>query len=115
MSWVEEHLEDAAREGYFDDLPGSGQPIAGIGTEYSPTWWAARWVQRDAALQGSKVLRSRLADDVAAALALPQPQLRHRLEQILTAIAAVNRSLDTAQQLPTFDVDSVIILGEWKH
>lgn len=115
MSWVEEHLEKAAGEGYFDDLPGSGQPIADIGIEYSPSWWAARWVQRDAALQNSKVLRSRLADDVDAALALPQPQVRGRLEQILMAISEVNRNLDTAQQLPRFDVDSVIIHREWKQ
>ncbi|MCP3975906.1 MAG: DUF1992 domain-containing protein [bacterium] len=115
MSWVEKHLEKAAGEGYFDDLPGSGQPIADIGIEYSPTWWAARWVQSDAALRDSKVLRSRMADDVDAALALAPPLARGRLEQILAAIREVNRKLETAQQLPVFDVDSVIIHGEWRH
>ena len=115
MSWVEKHLEEAANEGYFDDLPGSGRPIADIGIEYSPTWWAARWVQRDAAERVSKEMRSRLVDDVNAALDLPRTQRRNRLRQIHAAISEVNRNLDTTQHLPTFDVDSVIIHGEWRR
>ncbi len=115
MSWVEKHLEEAALQGYFDDLPGSGRPIDDIGVEYSPTWWAARWLQRDAALQDSKELRSRLTEDVEAALALPRPEAHRRLELILAAIMKVNSNLDAAHRLPTFDVDSVIIHGGWKR
>jgi hypothetical protein len=44
MSWIEQRLADLAADGFFDDLPGSGQPIADLNVEYSPTWWAARWL-----------------------------------------------------------------------
>ena len=30
MSWIEERLNELAAEGYFDDLPGSGRPIADL-------------------------------------------------------------------------------------
>lgn len=114
MTWIESHLEELAADGYFDDLPGSGRPIRDIGVEYSPTWWAERWMRRDATLRDSKELRGRLVDDVQSALKLPGVDARRRLEQIALAVNALNAELDTAQALPTFDIDSVLIHGEWR-
>ena len=113
MSWIESHLEELANDGYFDDLPGSGLPIPDIGVEYSATWWAARWLRRDAAARDSMELRGRLADDITDALVLPRLEAHRRLHQIQRAVAELNGDLDTAQQLPTFDVDSVLIRREW--
>ncbi len=113
MSWIEKRLADLAAEGYFDDLPGSGQPLADLDTAYSPSWWAARWVARDAAQRDMVGMRRRLTADVAAALELPRAEARHRLEAIHAAVDEINRLLDSTDQLPNFDVDSVIIRGGW--
>ena len=113
MSWIEQRLNELADEGFFDDLPGSGQPIADLDAQYSPAWWAARWIQRDAARRSSESLGSRLADDVAEALALAPPQARERLEQIKGAVVAINAHLDSTLQLSDFDVDAVLIRRHW--
>ena len=113
MSWVERELDEWAAKGHFDNLPGTGQPIADLDHEYSPGWWAARWVARDRAKQGMAEWRSRLAADVDAALALPVVQARARLGQIAKAVASFNENLDSELQLPAVDVDTVLIRGEW--
>ena len=114
MSWIEQRLNELAEEGLFDDLPGGGQPIADLDTQYSPAWWADRWMKRDAARRGSAPLRLRLEGDVAAALALPRPAARERLQQIKSAVGALNFHLDSPLQLPDFDVDTVLIRREWR-
>ncbi len=114
MSWIEERLNELAAEGYFDDLSGSGEPIADLDAQYGPAWWAERWVKRDAARRDSESVRARLADDVGEALTLAPPEARDRLLQIKGAIRALNTHLDSARQLPDFDVDTVLIRGEWQ-
>jgi hypothetical protein len=113
MSWIEQRIDDLAREGAFDDLPGSGRPIEDLDREYSPGWWAERWVKRDAARRGSEPVRNRLADDITAALLLARPAARERLLQIKGAIAVLNAHLDSTQQLPDFDVDVLLIHKQW--
>lgn len=111
MDWIERELAERAADGFFDDLPGSGRPIADLDTEYSATWWAARWVRRDAARQNANHLRRRLTADIAAALNLPKPAARERLQEIAAGVDELNRWLDTDQRLPHMDVDAVIIRG----
>lgn len=111
MTWIEKRLSQLADDGYFDDLPGSGKPIPDIDTEYSPGWWASRWVERDAARQSRKEMRKRIQSDVAAALELPRPEARIRLAEIAEGIDELNRLLDSEQQLPAIDVDLVLIRG----
>ncbi len=36
---VEVSIEQAIRRGDFDDLPGSGKPIPGLGTHHGSDWW----------------------------------------------------------------------------
>lgn len=113
MTWIEHRLAELADEGRFDDLPGSGLPISDLVEQYSPGWWAARWVQRDAARRDSESVRRRLATDVADALSLPRPEARQRLIHIKRAVVGLNAHLDSAQLLPDFDVDTVLIRGQW--
>lgn len=113
MAWIEQRLQELAEEGYFDDLPGSGRPIAGLDEQYTPAWWAARWVQRDAARRDSESVRTRLAADICEALELPAPEARERLLQIKDGVVTLNALLDSALQLPGFDVETVLIRKRW--
>lgn len=113
MTWIEHRLAELAADGYFDDLPGSGQPIPDIDTQYEPTWWVSRWLERDAARQSSRPLRARLQRDVAAALELPHDQAGRRLQEIAAGVDELNRLLDSDQQLPAVDVDLVLIRRTW--
>src|SRR5688572_30073714 len=45
--WVEQQLRIAQERGDFDDLPGAGKPIEGLGTEHDPDWWVKKLVERE--------------------------------------------------------------------
>ncbi|RLK52706.1 DUF1992 domain-containing protein [Microbacterium telephonicum] len=45
--YVETAIQQAIRRGEFDDLPGSGKPIEGLGTHHDPDWWIRRKIQTE--------------------------------------------------------------------
>lgn len=45
--WVDIQVRQAMRQGEFDNLPGSGKPIAGLGQVHDPDWWAKRLIERE--------------------------------------------------------------------
>ncbi|SFS06886.1 protein of unknown function [Microbacterium sp. cf046] len=44
---VEVSIEQAIRRGDFDDLPGAGKPIPGLGASNDPDWWIRRKIERE--------------------------------------------------------------------
>ncbi|MCR2763634.1 DUF1992 domain-containing protein [Microbacterium sp. zg.B48] len=40
-------IEQAIRRGDFDDLPGAGKPIPGLGASHDPDWWIKRKIERE--------------------------------------------------------------------
>ncbi|HWI31022.1 MAG TPA: DUF1992 domain-containing protein [Microbacterium sp.] len=44
---VEASIDQAIRRGDFDDLPGAGKPIPGLGTTHDPDWWIRRKIERE--------------------------------------------------------------------
>ena len=45
--WVDLQIEQAMQRGDFDDLPGFGKPIPGIGSDHDPDWWVKKLVERE--------------------------------------------------------------------
>lgn len=45
--WVEQQLRIAFERGDFDDLPGAGKPLEGLGSDHDPDWWVKRLVERE--------------------------------------------------------------------
>ncbi|WP_110181145.1 DUF1992 domain-containing protein [Nocardioides solisilvae] len=45
--WVEQQLRVAMERGDFDDLPGAGKPIEGLGRDHDPDWWIKKLVERE--------------------------------------------------------------------
>lgn len=45
--WVEEQIRQAVQRGDFEDLPGLGKPIQGLGAQHDPDWWLKQLVQRE--------------------------------------------------------------------
>lgn len=45
--WVEMQLRKAMERGDFDDLPGAGKPIKGLGSTHDPDWWVKNLVERE--------------------------------------------------------------------
>lgn len=44
---VETAIQQAIRRGDFDDLPGAGKPIPGLGSTTDPDWWIRRKIERE--------------------------------------------------------------------
>jgi hypothetical protein len=47
QTWVDLQVRQAMERGDFDDLPGAGKPIEGLGTEHDPDWWLKKLVERE--------------------------------------------------------------------
>ena len=45
--YVEVRIQQAMRNGDFDDLPGAGKPIPGLGEVHDPDWWIRRKIERE--------------------------------------------------------------------
>jgi len=45
--WVDLQIKQAMERGDFDDLPGAGKPIKGLGTQHDPDWWIKQLVERE--------------------------------------------------------------------
>src|SRR5436190_23078768 len=82
-SFIEEQIREAMERGAFDNLEGKGKPIADLGREYDPDWWAKKLVERE-----------------KVALAPPALALRRTVEQTLERLpqlrdeAEVRHALD---------------------
>ena len=47
QTWVDLQIRRAIDRGEFDDLPGAGKPIEGLGAEHDPDWWLKSLVERE--------------------------------------------------------------------
>ncbi|KRA38718.1 MULTISPECIES: J-domain-containing protein [unclassified Nocardioides] len=47
QTWVDLQVRQAMERGDFDNLPGAGKPIEGLGETYDPEWWIKRLVERE--------------------------------------------------------------------
>src|SRR3954462_1851666 len=45
--WVDLQIQEAMKRGDFDDLPGAGKPIEGLGAQHDPDWWLKKLVERE--------------------------------------------------------------------
>jgi hypothetical protein len=45
--WVDLQIQEAMKRGDFDNLPGAGKPIEGLGTEHDPDWWLKKLIERE--------------------------------------------------------------------
>ncbi len=45
--WVDQQVRIAMANGEFDDLPGAGKPIEGLGDTHDPDWWLKKLIERE--------------------------------------------------------------------
>jgi len=46
-AYVEVAIQQAIRRGEFDNLPGAGKPIPGLGESHDPDWWIRRKIESE--------------------------------------------------------------------
>jgi hypothetical protein len=118
-SWVERQIREAQDRGEFDDLAGSGKPIADLTGTYDPMWWVKRVVRREHVRLLPPVLALRKeAEDLVRGLAdAPTEQsVRDRVTDYNARVAAVLRRPQDGPLLAVprrLDVDEAV--AEWSR
>lgn len=46
-AYVESAIQVAIRRGDFDNLPGAGKPLPGLGDHHDPDWWIRRKIEQE--------------------------------------------------------------------
>ncbi|UPL13820.1 DnaJ family domain-containing protein [Microbacterium galbinum] len=46
-AFIETAIQVAIRRGDFDDLPGAGKPLEGLGDHHDPDWWIRRKIETE--------------------------------------------------------------------
>ncbi|ANH37416.1 hypothetical protein I601_0973 [Nocardioides dokdonensis FR1436] len=118
--WVDQQIRVAMAQGEFDDLPGSGRPIADLGTEHDPDWWVKRLVEREqitGVLPPSLQLRRDDAglDDLLDALTVESEARREVEDFNARVIRARYTVVDGTPPLITMPRDVEATLGAWRE
>jgi hypothetical protein len=114
-SSIDRQLREAQKRGEFDNLPGTGKPLADAGREYEEDWWIRSWLEREgasAAVLPAGLQLRRDAEDLAKLA-----DRRTTEKAVRELVAAVNERIRQARAglmdgppvlLPPFDADEVV-------
>jgi len=111
--YVETAIQQAIRRGEFDDLPGAGKPLEGLGDRHDPNWWIRRKIQTEQLTGlGPPALRLRVehAEFEDRVDALPREQdVREYVEDFNRRVIEARRQLQGGPPVvtPTRDPDEV--------
>jgi len=93
-STINRQIREAAERGEFDGLPGSGEPIADLDSDYDPAWWAKRFVRREQARDRADQLRRTIRAELPSLRVAPDKAAAEaRVEKLNEMIRAVNEHL----------------------
>ena len=113
-AYVETAIQQAIRRGDFDDLPGAGKPIEGLGEHHDPDWWIRRKIRTEQ-LSGlgppALMLRTEDAQFATRADALRrEDEVREYVEDFNRRVIEARRQLLGGQPVvtPTRDVDAEV-------
>ena len=117
-SWFEDQIRRAQAEGAFDNLPGSGKPIPGLGEAYDPDWWVKQLVRREqvSVLPPALELLRKVESEVEKICKVrDEAEDRARVGALNAEIAKVNRRATEGPptRLAPLDVDGIV--EEWRR
>ena len=118
-SWIDRQIREARERGVFDNLPGAGKPIPGLGGRQDENWWVKGLMEREnlkPLLPTTLSLRkeaSELMDRVA------KERTEEAVREIVTDLN--ERIVDSRRRrvdgppiwVKTFNVDSVV--EQWRE
>lgn len=116
LPWIERLINDAQKAGDFDDLFGSGKPIAGLERTYEPAWWARSFIERERAGAARIALAIRIRGNLPRVLAQrDESSIRRQLREYNDEIDGLNSGLEWADRLEPLDVDRILLEWSARH
>jgi hypothetical protein len=117
QTWVDVQIRQAMERGEFDDLPGAGKPIEGLGTEHDPDWWVKQLVEREriAVLPPSIALRKEDAelDDLLDTINY-EAEVRRLVEDFNERVIRARYALHPGPPLITMPRDVDETVAAWR-
>jgi hypothetical protein len=117
-TWVDLQVRQAMERGEFDNLPGAGKPIEGLGSEHDPDWWLKKLVEREriAVLPPSIALRKEDAelDDRLDRLNVER-EVRREVEDFNDRVIRARYSLSAGPPLITMPRDVDETVAAWRE
>lgn len=120
--WVDQQIQQAQRQGAFDDLPGAGRRLPDVDVRTDPDWWVRGLIERERldlseALPGVMQLRREKATFPESLLALPDEEaVRERLQDFNERVLADRRRPHVGPHPPPVvgRVDVEEMVGRWR-
>ena len=116
QTWVDVQVRQAMERGEFENLPGYGKPIEGLGAEHDPDWWLKKLVEREriTVLPPSVALRKEDAelDDTLDRLHV-ESEVRAHVEDFNARVIRARYSLSPGPPLITMPRDVEATIAAW--
>lgn len=120
--WVDQQIQQAQRQGAFDDLPGAGRRLPDVDVSTDPDWWVRGLVQREKldlseALPGVLQLRREKSTFPESLLGLAdEAAVRERLRDFNERVLADRRRPHVGPHPPPVvgRVDVEQMVGRWR-
>ena len=118
QSWAEEQIQEAEREGAFENLPGRGKPLPDAYQPYDPDWWVKSLIQREkiSILPPALEARQKLAAALARIRELTdEAAVRREIETLNAALARLNAHATSgpATHIGRLDVETAV--ARWRE
>ena len=118
QTWVDLQIRQAMDRGDFENLPGAGKPIEGLGEQHDPDWWLKQLVEREriAVLPPSLALRKEDAelDDVLDRYRT-EAEVRRHVEDFNERVIRARYSLPDGPPLVTMPRDVDATVAAWQE
>jgi Domain of unknown function (DUF1992) len=116
--WVDLQIQQAMERGDFDNLPGAGKPIEGLGATHDPDWWLKKLVEREkvSVLPASLQLRKDDAElDAKLDRHTAEAEVRRELEDFNARVMRARYTPVDGPPLVTMPRDVDTEVGAWRE
>jgi hypothetical protein len=116
-SWIEQQIQQARRDGLFDDLPGAGRPLR-TDDGADPHWWTKQLLRREQVdlLPPALALRRSVDKTLAALPALhDERRVRALLEELDAEIRRCNATTMSGPSTTQAPLDVEAIVADWRR
>ena len=121
VSWekfIDRQIREASERGEFEDLPGTGKPIAELGKPSDATWWVKGKLRSEGLtyMPPSLALRRDAQDALDAAMrARSEDEARRIVETVNEQIREANRKGIAGPPVMLRPIDVDAVLEEWRR
>ena len=118
QTWVDLQVRQAMERGEFDNLPGTGKPIADLGETHDPDWWIKKLVEREhvALLPPSLALRKEDAElDATLDRFNTEGEVRRHVEDFNQRVVAARYRLPEGPPLVTMPREVDATVTAWRE